>query len=184
MAIMNSVLGTPETAPAPEVTPEEVAIPDAVLEIPEIAALLQGTPPAVWADRNDPSPEVQTIVENAPALTEAGFGFLGSKNGTDVVLFNTTFVSPEEIQAADNKGKIREYTTAFSDLKASLAPATGAQEAPSAPAAPSMAAASPGAGFDKKLATKRLKNLAVGGPTSGQSPGAGRILNSILTQPV
>lgn len=184
---LSTVLGAPPAAPAPEApaeSTEEVAIPDAVLEIPEIAALLQGTPPAIWTTRGDPSPEVATVIENLDAMVASGFGFYGGKDGETTVLFNTQHVSPEEIQAADNKGKLREFATSFAELKADLAPAGSAPEAPSAAAPPSMAAASPGAGFDKRVATKRLKNIAVGSPTSGPSPGAGRLMNSILTPTV
>lgn len=190
MAIdLSSVLGQPAApatpeAPAAAATDEGGGIPDAILEIPEMAAILQGTPPAVWTTRDDPSPEVQTIVQHADELQGAGFGFYGGKDGTTTVLFNTQFVSPEEMQAADNKGKLRDFATPFSELKASLSGAAPAAEAPSAGAPPQMASAAPGAGFDKKLGTKRLKNLAVGSPTSGATPGQGRLLSALGTPPV
>lgn len=185
---LQSVLGqpaTPEAAPAPTpAAPDEGGgIPDAVLEIPEMAAILQGTPPAVWVQRQDQSPEVQVVMQNKDALVDAGFGFLGSKDGQTVAFFNQQFVSPEEMQAADNTGKLKEFATAFSDLKASLSGASS-EAAPSASAPPQMGAEAPSAGFEKKLATKRLKNLSGGTPSSGPAPGQGRLLNSILSPTV
>lgn len=172
----------PEAAPVPEApaAPEEGGIPPAVLEIPEMSALLAGTPPATWVERGDESPEVQVVMQNKDALMDAGFGLFGSNDGQTVVFFNGHYVQPEELQAADKLGKLRQFAVPFSELKASLSGATSgaALEAPSAP--PSASAAPPGAGFEKKLATRRMKNLAVGSPTSGPSPGAGRILNSIM----
>lgn len=179
MAInLTDALGQPA---APEAPPDEGGIPPAVLEIPEMSALLAGTPPATWVERGDESPEVQVVMQNKDALMDAGFGLFGSNDGQTVVFFNGQYVQPEELQAADKLGKLRQFAVPFSELKASLAPASGSPEAPAAPSAPpSASAAPPGAGFEKKLATRRMKNLAVGSPTSGPSPGAGRILNSIM----
>lgn len=184
-SVLGQPTGTPE-APAPAVPEAPAAeggdIPDAVLQIPEMAGLLQGTPPAVWTSPDDQSPEVQTIVQNADALQQAGFGFYGGNDGQTTVMFNTQHVSAEELKAADAKGKLRDYATPFSELQS----AYGAGAAPEAAGAPpaEVPAGPANVPLDKKLATKRLQNLAIGDPTSGPTPGQGRLLSSIVTPTV
>jgi hypothetical protein len=185
---LTSVLGQPAEAPAvpeaPAPVPEDGgAVPDAVLQIPEMAGLLEGTPPAVWTSRDDQSPEVQTIAQNADALQQAGFGFYGSKDGQTTVLFNTLHVSPEELQAADAKGKLRDFATPFAELQAAFSQGLGSEASPESAGAPlpQVSAGPANVPLDKKLATKRLQNLAIGDPTSGPTPGQGRLLSSIVT---
>jgi hypothetical protein len=196
MPIEASVLGAP-TAPAPEDSAPG-GIPDAVLAIPEFIGLLQGKPAAVSIDKNDPSPESALIGENQPALFEAGFGFYPARDGVTHVMFNTQYVSQQDIEKADASGKLEEVAVPFGELQASFevaagraasegsAPASGEAPAaaPEAGGPAQVAPAPPAASLDKKLATARIKNLAPGGPSSGPVPGQGRILNSILAPTV
>ena len=190
------MLGAPASAPAPApAAPEggdEGSIPEAVLEIPEFSGLLEGKPAAVYVDNGFKSPETDTIMQHTDELAQAGFGFYPGKDGKTNVVFNTQFISPEEIQKADAEGKLRDIATPFAELKASFdsvigsgtsgaAPSDAAAPAPaSSPALPAPAPAS----VSKKLATQRVNNVAPSSPTSGPVPGQGRILNSILKQPV
>jgi hypothetical protein len=113
-------------------------------------------------------------------------------------MFNTQFVSQADIEKADSAGRLDEIAVPFGELQASFEVAAGraasegsapTSEAPPA-AAPEaggpaqVAPAPPAASLDKKLASQRIKNLSVGGPTSGQAPGQGRILNALMSPTV
>lgn len=194
MPIEASVLGSTATnPPAPAADEAPGGIPDAVLAIPEFAGLLQGKPAAVSIDKNDPSPESALIGENQPALVESGFGFYPAKDGVTHVMFNTRYVSQADIEKADSAGKLDEVAVPFGELRASFEVAAGraasegsapTSEAPPA-AAPEaggpaqVAPAPPAASLDRKLATARIKNLSGGSPSSGSTPGQGRILSAI-----
>lgn len=182
ISLLDQLPASPEPAPAPD---EGGGIPDAVLQLPEFSAILRGSPPAVWADKADESPEVKIIVDNHKDLMNAGFGFYGGKDGQTVVLFNTQFTSPEEVKKMDAAGKLREFATPFDELKAHFAQGDSGQPASPAPGGPApVAPVAPPASVGKKLATQRIKNLTPGGPTSGPTPGQGRILNSLGTPAV
>lgn len=203
---LTSVLGAAPAAPAPapdaSAAPAapgegsgESGIPEAVLQIPEFSGLLEGKPAAVYVENGFKSPETEVIMQHSKELADAGFGFYPGKDGKTNVVFNTQFISPAEIQKADAAGKLRDVATPFEELKASFDAVTGgSQPAPDAGAAPDASAApaasSPAlpapapAGVNKKLATARVNNVVPGAPTSGPTPGQGRILNSLLKQPV
>lgn len=179
-------------APAQSATPAPAedagGIPDEVLEIPEFAGLLRGTPPAVWAENGVKTPEGDIIVKNQKALEEAGFGFYNSPDKKTNVVFNSQYTSLPEIEKMDKAGKLRQFATPLDELRGSFAPADEAAAAPADGSAPAdagmtpapVAPVPPAASLDKKLATARIDNLGAGAPTSGPVPGQGRILNSIL----
>jgi hypothetical protein len=160
--------------------------------------LLQGKPAAVSIDKNDPSPESALIGGNQPALFEAGFGFYPARDGVTHVMFNTQYVSQQDIEKADAAGKLEGVAVPFGELRASFEVAAGraasegsdpASEAPPAAAQEAggpaqVAPAPPAASLDKKLATQRIKNLSSGGPSSGKAPGQGRILNALMSPTV
>lgn len=178
-----NLLDSLPAAPAPAESPAPAAeegggIPDEVLQLPEMAGLLRGTPPAIWSEHGVKTPETEVIVKHQNELANAGFGFYNSPDKKTNVIFNTQFTSLPEIQAMDKAGKLREFATPLADVTAAFsgagAPPAEGQSAPPqaiAPANPSM---------DAKLATQRVNNLGPGDPTSGPLPGQGRILNSIL----
>jgi hypothetical protein len=194
MPIEASVLGSTATnPPAPAAEDGAGGIPDAVLAIPEFSGLLQGKPAAVSIDKNDPSPESALIGENQPALFDAGFGFYPAKDGVTHVMFNTQFIDQAAIEKADAEGALDQVAVPFGELRASFEVAAGraASEgsAPPTEAAPAaapeaggpaqVAPAPPAASLDRKLATARIKNLTGGGPSSGPTPGQGRLLSAI-----
>lgn len=186
-------------APAPEATPEPApaeegggaAIPDEVLQIPEFAALLSGAPPALTVPKDASGPEVDAVVKNGKALTEAGIGFLKASAG-DTVVYNTQFIEPDQIMLADKKGKLLELAPPWEEVKASMGAALSEGGKPAAPAGKVEATVTgaPGpmpkpapASAMKSVANARIKNVSPSGPTKGAVPGGGRVMNAIM-QPV
>lgn len=166
------------------------ALPDAVLQIPAMSALLQGTPPALYAPATANYPELKALGEHAKELTEAGIGAITTKDGSNIVLFNALYVKPEEIQAADEAGTLDKLAVPYEQIRAEFegaategggaAPASDASAPPStAPAAPGPAGSPPAPAAQKKLTNARIKNVTPGTPTSGPTPGQGRIQSGI-----
>lgn len=172
-------------------------IPDEILQIPAMQAVLAGSPAAVSAPLTtfEKRPEALAIIKNKDALLRAGFGLYKSLAGDTGVIFNTFHMHEQELQAADKAGKLLQIAPSFDQVNQSVAtagpdthPLLQAGEAPQGPKGPPMAAppqmnAAPApspASVQNKLSTARTKNLAMGSPTSGSQPGAGRLLNNIL----
>jgi pyruvate dehydrogenase E2 component (dihydrolipoamide acetyltransferase) len=179
---------SPAPAPAPTASgPEQSPLPEEVLQIPAMNALLQGTPPAVSAPVSLKTPEVETLRKNAAALSRVGFGFYRSKDGKQDVMYNTAYLDPGAVRVADQKGQLDTIAPPITDLishinEAVKGGAPAAPEAAPAPAAPPAPIIAPGgvSGAEKKLQTARIKNATLGSPTSGPVPGQGRLLNNIL----
>lgn len=194
-------------APTPEVTPAEnnegdtpspdsaaSAIAPELLQIPAVQALLAGKPAAVSAPLKEFStrPEAKLIVQNKDSLTRAGFGLYKSLSGDLGVVFNQFHLHPEELIAADKAGKLQEVAPPFDQVNHTVAksgkdhPILSVTDVPqglkNAPMPEPPQAASPVTAPvpDQKQTQARLKNIAVGGPTTGARPGAGRLLNQIL----
>jgi hypothetical protein len=182
----------------PPEAPAEASLPDEVLQIPAMQALMAGNPPALSANLQDfaKRPEASAIMGNKDALMAAGMGTYRSLSGDLGVLFNRFYVSPEEITAADKNGQLASIAIPFDVVNQQVAgsgdknPVLEKKEAPegfrTAPAATppqsQSVVTSPGPSSEAELNAQRarLKNSAVGGPTSGARPAAGRLLNSIL----
>lgn len=163
---------------------EEISLelPPEVLEIPAMHGLLHGAPPAVYAEVADKSPEVQTVTKNKDALVEAGFGFYRSKDNTLTVLYNGVYVTPDTLRKADEAGTLTEVAVPFAQLRSDYENAVSGNTMPGQSAVSSGTAGNPpSARSQSKLTTARIKNLQPGSPTSGPSPGAGRVINNILT---
>ena len=170
----------------PEKSESTASVPDEVLEIPAIAGLLHGAPPAIYAERTRKDPEIQTVIKNIKPLEEAGFGIYNSADGKLAVFYNSAYVNQDELAKADKAGNLTEVVPSFDSVQGQLnaaisgtPPAAGAA-LPGAPMVNSAAGAPPSSKTQTSLATKRANNLQVGSPTSGPAPGAGRILNNIL----
>lgn len=180
-----------ETAPPAETPAEtkgavdtDAEIPDEILEIPAFAGLLAGKPAAVWNEVGRADPVGALIVENQEALKSAGFGFYGSTDKKTSVLFNSEFISGDELKKADADGTLREVAVPLQELLSSYESVIGEGGGGAAEGLPPMAAPGPvanpaPAGVQTRLGSARLRNLATGGPTSGPSPGAGRLQNSL-----
>lgn len=194
---------TPQTPPGDTQTPpnqETAALPEALIRIPAIQGMLAGAPPATSMPLKgaENHPEVKTIAQNKEPLIQAGFGFYKSLSGDLGVMFNSMFVHPDDIQAADQQGKLPILAPDF--FKVNHAIATSGAEHPafkigSRPTAPAVAqAVAPpqalsgqlplvppaSAAVGRKLAAQRILNLQPGAPTSGPSPGAGRLVNQVM----
>lgn len=190
----------PDPSQPPTDTPQEQAagLPEPLLKLHPIQAMIAGTPPAVSMPIKEFSklPEAKEIVENADALKEAGFGFYKSINGTQGVVFNSLHIHPQDIQAADKAGKLEQIAPPWNHVAhviskaGALHPAlarTGVPQGLATPTPPAPPQAGSGqlpqpepASAAKKQATARLLALQPGAPTSGPAPGQGRLLNSIL----
>lgn len=187
-------------APPPAAGGEEGGgIPDVMLQIPAIQAILAGAPPAVSMriKGSEDREEVKLIAENKDALLGAGLAFYRSINGELGVMFNSLRVHPEDIKAADQQGKLRTVAPDFDLVNHEVeklgpdhpvrnaAPPTGAAS-PTMAAPPQSASGSlplappPPASVQRQIAQKRVMNMQQGAPTSGPAPGAGRLLNSVL----
>jgi len=208
----------PETTetptPDPEAPPAEPTesegsgskLPDALLQVPAMQALMAGNPAAVSAHIEEfaSNPVAKLVVQNKDGLLKAGIGFYRSMNGGLGVLFNQFHIHGDEIQAADKAGKLEMIAPSFDTVNQAVQqsgmanpvltkkqPPTTFKTAPikspaqfantPAPAAPTANVGMASASVPKKLTTQRVKNLSPGGPTTGQEPGAGRLLNQILT---
>jgi len=174
--------------PASEPASDSASLPEDVLAIPAMHGLLHGAPPAIYSpNTRRPDPELAVIAKNADPLLNAGFGFYKSKDGKYSVLFNTAYISEEQLKKADEGGHLTQVAAPFDQVKNSYdsaisGPGGGAGDVAAAPVVSAPASAGPPlpAASQNKITTARLKNLPYGSPTSGPAPGAGRVLNNIL----
>lgn len=188
-----------ESSPSPEPTespaPSPGKLPDELIQLPAMQAILAGKPAAVSAPIDDfaKRPEGALILKNIEPLKNAGFGMYRSLAGNLGVIFNSMHIHGNEIQAADKAGKLLDVAPPFDTVSEMIAKSganhpiltagkpTGVKSAPM-PETPQMSASVPAtqpAGAKSRVVS-RNKNLQLGSPTSGPSPGAGRLLNSIL----
>lgn len=180
-------------APAPATPPPEEGadkegahgIPEELLRQPFMAALLKGKPAAVYVDNEAPPPEAEVVVKNADALAEAGFRIYPSTSKPVTIFYNAAVLPPEEVKKADEGNQLdqiavpfQELQEAFAGLKAGDGGKTAEEAPPTDQAAPVAAGGTPPPA-NPKLQRARVKNLQPGAPTSGPSPGQGRLLNNI-----
>jgi hypothetical protein len=192
-------------APAnPQEQPQQPqdGIPEEVLQIPAMQALMAGAPPAVSAKISDYNnrPEGKLIAEAKEPLMKSGIGFYKSLSGEYGVLFNSLRINPQDIQAADKAGQLLEIAPLMDTVDAETAKsgqnnpvlaaeapsgapmARSASVPPSGPGmiAPPVSAPPAPASAQRALLNARVKNMQPGAPTSGPKPGQGRIANQIL----
>lgn len=182
-----------EVTPAAEPTDsgDTTELPESVLKIPAVHALLQGSPPAFFVDSKTKDPDIKTLEKHTKELTGAGIGaFPAQSLPGNVVVFNSLVLPPEEIMKADQEGSLDSIAVPWETLKAEYEKTGDEEAAPAVSAAgvptgePAPAGAPPTAGVQSKLMQKRISNLAVGSPTSGVRPGGGRVLNAIVNPAV
>lgn len=185
----------PAEAPAKSSKSSKSAIPDEVLELPVMQAIFSGNPPAVSAplEAFAKRPEAALIQKNLAPLQRAGLALYRSLGGDLGVIFNQLKISPAEIQAADQEGRLQEVAPPFDAVSQQVAssgegnpvmsaqPATGAATAPVAqPPQAGSAIRQPVASAQRAAVSARVQNLSPGGPATGAKPGQGRLINSIL----
>src|SRR5262245_23631183 len=119
----------PAEPTAPPVEPGDVGasedahgLPPDLIQWPPMQALLAGSPPAVSSviAEFEKRPEAKIITENKDPLMKAGFNFYRSLDGALGVMFNQTFVSPEQIQQADQAGKLLEVAPPVDSIEKNL----------------------------------------------------------------
>jgi hypothetical protein len=168
-------------------------------------ALMSGSPPAVSAPIKEFSnrPQAELIVKNIKPLQAAGFGLYRSLDGKLGVLFNQLYMHGDELKQADAAGQLQKLAPPFDvidhinsksghrnpvlsrravpgGLKNSPMPTTQ-QFSNSGGAAPVPVSSPPlPASAQKRIAGTRASNMGAGVPTSGQTPGQGALLRSIL----
>lgn len=185
-------------------------LPDNLIHIPAVQAIMAGSPPALSANikQFSKNPAAELIAKNKDLLMQAGMGFYKSMSGDLGVIFNEFHIHPQDLQAADRAGKLTLLAPPFDSVNHAVSksglknpvlrplkvptvpqppsiksPPQIAQTAPPPspvmpqPAAPVRQAT---AALQKQILGARAKNAAVGSPTSGAAPGAGRLLNDIL----
>jgi hypothetical protein len=180
---------------APAAPQTDTTLPDEVVQVPAVQALLAGSPPAVSTPVKTEDPSVKVIWENRDALQQAGISFYKSLAGDTGVIFNMLRIPPDVISEADKAGKLLEIAPPISSIDPAGNPLQGDIEVPNAfptppPASPPAPSAPVGSAQPKapanvlgKLQGTRQGLIKPGGPTSGSRPGAGRVLNA-LTKPV
>lgn len=187
---------TPQEQPNPKTGEPE--LPDEILKVPAFQALMAGQPPALSVNIKtaEGRPEATLVAKNKDGLMRAGVGFYRSLGGDLGVIFNSLYVSGEEIKAADAAGQLLQIAPDFDSVGAQTArsgsanPVMDAQTPGGAATAPvptppqiSTGGGLPGAA-QTKLSAARTKNALPGSPTSGPAPGAGQLMRSILKQPI
>lgn len=174
----------------------EASLPDEVLQIPSIQAIMSGAPPAVSFNVKaaEKTPEAKLIGANKQGLQENGVGFYRSLAGDTGVMFNSLKISGEDIKAADAAGKLLEIAPDAAKVSADIMqsganhPALNSGAPPSGLAAPQGALPPQSAQMPmtdtapanrQKLAAQ-LKMLQPQAPTSGAHAGQGNLLRSIM----
>lgn len=203
-----SVTPPEATAEAPPAESAAAGLPETLIQVPALQALIAGSPAALSFNQGFGNlPEAKEIAKHKDALLAAGIGFYRSLSGDLGVMFNQFHINGKDLQAADKQGKLLDVAPpftqvndevaksgdqnpilsaqgvpkAFADAKSTLEPpqsASGATPPPTVSANPA-GASGPSAATENQLTSARLKALTPGGPTSGMSPGAGRVLNAI-----
>lgn len=188
----NPAATAPATAPAtsaPAVGEQPNAetggeIPQDVLRIPAMYGLLQGKPAAIYSPKNQPDPDITTVLKHGKELISAGFAFYEAKSKPVNVLYNRLFLSDSDLAKADANGQLDKVAEPFADVRASFealrtkkppGEAGSAAPAVSAPAPVAVGGAPVPASVQNKLATARINNLTPGDSNTGQ----GRILAAI-----
>jgi hypothetical protein len=190
---INAPVEAPPAAPEPAAPAAGGAsLPDELLQMPVMQALISGQPGAVSDDMETGknTPFGQAIAQHGQSMQDAGFAFYRSNDGSLGVVFNQLHVNPQDILDADNNGTLLEIAPPVAQVESALLsdpqsnPVMGQGQVP-----PSAALASGGGqpaqggvppAQNKTLETARRKNIQPQGPTDQPRPGAGKILNSIL----
>lgn len=188
---------SPEVAPAASVPATDSAasdqmrgnagLPDELLQIPALQALMAGTPPALSATLKEfqTNPAAQLIVKNKDDLMRAGLGFYRSLSGQVGVIFNQFHLHPQDLQAADKAGKLGTLAPSFDSVNHEVSksgpqnPVLASGNVPGGPKPPTVKG-------PPQTASGMLAPANEAGPTPSPaaapmpSPGAGKIQQKIM----
>lgn len=176
--------------------PQADNLPDELLQLPALQALFAGEPPAVSAPIQEfqNRPEGKLIVENKDKLLGTGLALYRSLSGDLGVLFNQFYISPDDIKAADQAGRLQEIAPPFDAVSAQVGKAgpnnpvlkerqtpqgfaTASVQAPPQTGSP-IAMPGPTTSAQNKIVQERAKLIQPGKPTD--RGGRGKLLDSIL----
>lgn len=174
------------TAPAPEAGGE---IPEQVAKNPVVVAVLVGSVPGVYVRPLYYPKAVELAEAHAQDIQDLGLDFYGAQDG-GTVLYNPAQITPEELAAADQQGKLSELLPDYEQLtgESPQKPPKGAkgfesagpeqmlskvQGTPRVASQPPVPKASQALQAD--LAAARVKNVLPSGPVSGSNPVAGQV---------
>jgi hypothetical protein len=184
--------GAAPAPPAPDAGGGGATLPDELIQMPIMQALVSGQPGAVSdsIETGLDTPFGQAIAQFGPQMQDAGFGFYRSNDGALGVVFNRLHVNGQDVVDADNNGTLLEIAPPVSQVEGGLLsdpqsnPALGEAQVPSGPAMAGGAGQPAQGGVppaqNQNLDAARRKNIQPQGPTDQPRPGAGKILNSIL----
>lgn len=174
----DSIIDKTSTTPAnSEPKPETSGVPEEILSMPVFAGILSGAPAALWVETGSKAPEAVAAVRHGKKLNEVGLFFDRSKEEGIDILFNAQYLSPQLVEAAKKKGKLKDLASSLEEVTAQL---SGTGAAPESGGGALPAAGPPSSvPVDSPLDTQRKNNLVVGSPTSGLA-GQGRVMNSLL----
>ena len=192
---INAPVEAPPVAPTPAAPAPEAggaALPEELIQMPVMQALISGQPGAVSDDMETGknTPFGQAIAQHGQSMQDAGFAFYRSNDGSLGVVFNQLHINPQDILDADNNGTLLQIAPPVSQVEGALLadpqsnPALGGGQVPPAAALASGGGQTPQGGIppaqNKTLEAARRRNIQPEGPTDQPRPGAGKILNSIL----
>lgn len=162
--------------PEPTAEPEGKLSPDQLAQVPEIAQVLQGAPPAIKAAPGTVNPLTELVKDNMDVLTQKmPLGLYKQQSGW-VVLFNTKLIPADKLPELDQSGELDKLAVPIGG-----APAEQAAPAESAPQQTPQFSLTPPAptGVQEQLNQARLNNMKTKTPTTRAIPGGGTILDSL-----
>lgn len=185
----------PDAAEAPA---NDAGLPAAALKVPALQAVYAGSPPAFSASLKAKLPELSALAKEREKLMATGIGFYKSLSGDLGVVFNSLHLHPETLKQADAAGKLLEVAPPLEMVTEMLTKNPGSHPAmtaevpqawPTAPTPTPMQSANmpmnpPPASVQNRIQSARQKNMVMGGPTAGPKPGAGRLMNKIMSPAV
>lgn len=178
---INSIADETSTAPPNSEEADTSGLPEEVLALPITRALLEGSPPALWAPQGTKGPEVSIFLKHGKELNQTGIGFYRSSGQEKLdLVYNSRFISDDLLKKADEKGKLKEVASPLLEVLTQINGAAGEPVGVVEPGASASTIAGATGMADTPLNTARLNNAQPGSPTSGPQPGAGRVLNNIL----
>jgi hypothetical protein len=185
-------------------------LPPKVAAIPAIKGLEVGAPPAFRISPGEIYPSLEPLIDNIDKVLEAGLDVMELPNGDSVVYNPALIDKEEIALAAQtgkleqmipdygsvsgespstNESEINRFLKKLEKVPGKLArlqndeePVSGTPAGAPLGAAPPppLSIPPPPPSTTSSIQRQRLQGLVPGGPTSGPSPGSGRILNALL----
>jgi hypothetical protein len=188
MALRESQILPAGPGPAGPVTVEPAQqggeIPPAIAKNPVVLAVLMGSIPGVHA-RPLYYPKLVELAGMVKEIQDLGLDFVPASDG-GTVLYNPAKIAPEELQAADEQGKLGDVVPDYEQLSGESpeAPPKGAQGFEGADkvlskvqGSPRLATQAPvgkaSVATQAQLQAARLQNILPSGPVSGTIPVSG-----------